>query len=106
MDSTGYFQARHFGPLGTHLYAIDRRRVVRFPVLGASSRVPPVGILVEDLLRVRFQISRFESLWSEAVGASSLSRQTRTAAWSAETELPPVSRNSGSLSVRRSDRWG
>jgi hypothetical protein len=75
--STSSLQARHFAPLATHQYVIDRRRVVRLPVLGASSRHSPVGILLEDPALVRAQISRFESLWSEASGELLPPRRTR-----------------------------
>ncbi|MGD0588035.1 MAG: helix-turn-helix domain-containing protein [Thermoplasmata archaeon] len=77
-SSTSSLQARHFAPLATHLYVIDRRRVVRLPVLGASNRHSPVGILLEDLSLVRAQISRFESLWSEASDEFLAARRTRT----------------------------
>ncbi len=75
--STSSLQARHFAPLATHVYVIDRRRVVRFPVLGASNRHSPVGILLEDPSLVRAQVSRFESLWSEASGELLPPRRTR-----------------------------
>lgn len=60
------FQVRHYSPLASNLYSIDRQKVIRLPAVGASNRTPPVGVLIEDLTRVRPLVSRFESLWTEA----------------------------------------
>jgi hypothetical protein len=80
-DLKNPIQVRHFCPLETHLYGIDRRRVVRVPVLGAPNRNAPVGILLEDVSRVRTQMARFEALWAEAGGTIIPPRQTRGMAW-------------------------
>ncbi len=85
-ETPGTLQARHFGPLATHMYVLDRRRVVRLPVLGPSNRNAPVGLILEDLPRVRAQVSRFESLWSEASGTLLPPRRTRTFAWRTHAE--------------------
>jgi hypothetical protein len=70
-------QVRHYCPLAAHVYTIDRERVVRLPTLGASSRISPVAVLLDDAARVRAQVSRFEALWAEAYGAVQPLRSTR-----------------------------
>jgi hypothetical protein len=70
-------QVRHYCPLAAHVYTIDRERVVRLPTLGASSRISPVAVLLDDSARVRAQVSRFEGLWAEAYGAVQPLRSTR-----------------------------
>lgn len=59
-------QVRHYSPMAAHLYVIDRRRVVRLPTLGATSRAQPIAVSVADFGRVRAQVNRFEGLWTEA----------------------------------------
>lgn len=63
-------QVRHYSPVASQLYSIDRRTVVRIPTLGASNRAPPVGVVISDRGRVQILVSRFESLWTEAAAAS------------------------------------
>ncbi len=72
-------QVRHYCPLAAHVYTVDRERVIRLPTLGASSRIPPVAVLLDDAARVRAQVSRFEGLWGEAYGAVQPLRSTRGA---------------------------
>jgi Sugar-specific transcriptional regulator TrmB len=75
--SSAALQVRHYCPLAAHIYTIDRERVIRLPTLGASSRVSPVAVLLDDAARVRAQVSRFEGLWAEAYGAVQPLRSTR-----------------------------
>jgi len=84
--NVGTLQVRHYCPLMTHAYTIDRERVIRLPTLGTSSRTPPVAILLEDAGRVRAQVSRFEGLWAEAYGAVQPLRSTRHAGVRARAE--------------------
>ena len=65
-EARGNLQLRHYSPLAAHLYAIDRRRIVRLPALGGSSRAPPVAVVLEDPANVRAHVNRFEALWTEA----------------------------------------
>jgi len=74
---SGSLQVRHYCPLAAHVYTIDRERVIRLPTLGASSRISPVAVLLDDAGRVRAQVSRFEGLWAEAYGAVQPLRSTR-----------------------------
>lgn len=82
-------QLRHYSPLVSHLYSIDRQRVVCLPTLGVSSRAAPVGVVIEDLARVRPLTNRFEGLWAESVAASRELRQP-------PGSLPEVVRNGSS----------
>ena len=66
--SAATIQIRHFSPVATQLYSVDRQTVVRIPTLGASSRSAPVGVALDDRARVQSLVTRFESLWSEATG--------------------------------------
>lgn len=63
-------EMRHYSPLASQLYSIDRQKVVRIPTLGATNRAPPVGVAVDDLSRVQLLVNRFETLWREASGSS------------------------------------
>jgi hypothetical protein len=63
-------QVRHYCPIASQLYSIDRQKVVRIPTLGASNRALPVGVAISDRARVQALVNRFESLWTEAAGAS------------------------------------
>lgn len=70
----GSVQIRHYSPLPSQFYSIDRQTVVRIPTLGASNRVPPVGVAISERARVQVLVSRFESLWTEAAGVSGVLR--------------------------------
>jgi Sugar-specific transcriptional regulator TrmB len=63
-------QVRHFCPVSSQLLSIDRQTVIRIPTLGTSNRAPPVGVAITDRARVQALVNRFESLWTEAAGAS------------------------------------
>jgi sugar-specific transcriptional regulator TrmB len=71
-------EVRHFGPLAGHFYVLDSRKVIRFSVLGNAGRAPEVGLLSVDASYVRSQISRFESVWAEAMPARVRVRSTRS----------------------------
>jgi len=58
---------RHYSPVVSNFFSIDRQRVVRLATLGVPNRKPPVGIAIDDPSGVRALVSRFESLWSEAI---------------------------------------
>ena len=60
---------RHYSPVVSNFFSIDRQRVVRLATLGVPNRKPPVGISIDDVNSVRALVSRFESLWSEAIPA-------------------------------------
>jgi len=60
---------RHYSPVVSNFFSIDRQRVVRLATLGVPNRKPPVGISIDDVGSVRALVSRFESLWSEAIPA-------------------------------------
>ncbi len=70
---------RHYCPIAGHAYTIDRQRVLRLPSLGASSRNPPLAVVIDDPGRVRAQVSRFEGLWAEGFGSVQPLRSTRGA---------------------------
>ena len=57
---------RHYSPVVSNFFSIDRQRVVRLATLGVPNRKPPVGIALDDASSIRALVSRFESLWSEA----------------------------------------
>jgi len=63
-------QIRHYSPVVSQLYSIDRQTIVRIPSLGASNRSPPVGLAICDRARVQILVNRFESLWTEAASAA------------------------------------
>jgi len=63
-------QVRHYSPVMSQFYSIDRRTVVRIPTLGVSTRSAPVAVAIHDRARVQALVTRFESLWSEATGTS------------------------------------
>ena len=63
-------QVRHFSPVMSQFYSIDRRTIVRIPTLGVSTRAAPVAVAIHDRARVQALVTRFESLWSEATGTS------------------------------------
>ena len=75
---TTTLQVRHYCPVLSQMYSIDRQRVIRVPGLTGSNRSPPVAIQLDDPARVRSEVSRFEALWTEAGGASQPLRSTRT----------------------------
>ncbi len=60
---------RHFSPVASNFFSVDRLRIIRLATLGVSNRKPPVGIAIDDLTSVRSLVSRFEALWSEALAA-------------------------------------
>jgi hypothetical protein len=60
---------RHYSPVASNFFSIDRQRVIRLATLGVSNRKPPVGISIEETSSVRALVSRFEALWSEALAA-------------------------------------
>ena len=61
-------QVRHYCPIVSQLYSIDRQTIVRIPTLGTSNRAPPVGVAITDRGRVQALGTRFESMWSAAAG--------------------------------------
>jgi len=63
-------EVRHFTPLGGHLYIIDGRTAVRFPVLTRLPREPDIGFVSEDPDFARSQVARFEAVWEAAVARS------------------------------------
>jgi Sugar-specific transcriptional regulator TrmB len=63
-------QIRHYCPVFSHLYLIDRQAIVRIPTLGTSSRAPPVGVVVTDRARVQAVVTEFETLWTAAARES------------------------------------
>jgi hypothetical protein len=67
--SAAPIQVRHYCPIASQLYSIDRQTMVRIPALGTSSRTPPVGVAIIDRARVQVLVNRFESIWTEAAGA-------------------------------------
>ncbi len=68
--NSGYVQIRHYCPVVSQLYSIDRQTVIRLSTLGASNRAPPVAVAVSDRARVQALVTRFESLWSDAGGST------------------------------------
>lgn len=62
----GSLELRHYSPVVSQFYSIDREKVVRIPTLHASSRLSPVGIATEGRVRIRPLIDRFETLWNDA----------------------------------------
>lgn len=62
------FELRHFTPLGAHLYVIDNRVALRFPVLADGSKEAGFGFVTRDPYFVRAQIARFEAVWVDSVG--------------------------------------
>jgi hypothetical protein len=88
-DRTAAVQVRHFTPVVGHFYITDARRVIRLPTLGVFGRAPQVAVVVEDLPRVRAQIARFESLWTEGSGALRAPRSTRSYGWRSLAEGTP-----------------
>jgi len=69
-DAADLVHIRHYSPLASQLYSVDRQKVVRIPTLGSPSRAPPVGVEVSDRARVHALVNRFESLWTESVRAA------------------------------------
>ena len=65
-------EIRHFTPLDGHLYIIDQRRAIRFPMLSSSPRGPDFGLVTEDIEFVRAQTTRFDWVWKEAVARGTL----------------------------------
>lgn len=59
-------ELRHYSPIVSQFYSIDREKVVRIPTLHASSRLPPVAVATEGRGRIRPLIERFETLWNDA----------------------------------------
>jgi len=70
-------QVRHYSPVLSQLYSIDRQTIVRIPTLGASNRAPPVAVAITDRPRVQHLVTRFEALWAEAVGANGMLKSRR-----------------------------
>lgn len=69
-ETSDRLEVRHYSPIASQLYSIDRQKVVRVPTLGTSGRAPPVGVVVEDRARVQPLVSRFDSLWAECLRTS------------------------------------
>jgi Sugar-specific transcriptional regulator TrmB len=90
---------RHYCPIACHAYTIDRQRVLRMPSLGASSRSPPLAVVIDDPGRVRAQVSRFEGLWAEGFGAVQPLRSTHGAGSRISTDPWVPSRADGDSQV-------
>lgn len=69
-DAKTAVQVRHYSPVLSQLYSIDRRTIVRIPTLGVATRTPPVAVAIHDRVRVQALVTRFETLWTEAAAAS------------------------------------
>jgi hypothetical protein len=75
----GGLEIRGLGPLASHLYVLDSRRVLRFSVLGfPAPSVTAPGLGTSDPVYVRNQVLRFESLWGAGIPASFERRSTRS----------------------------
>ncbi len=59
-------ELRHYSPIVSQFYSIDREKVVRIPTIHASGRLPPFGVATEGRVRIRPLIERFETLWNDA----------------------------------------
>jgi hypothetical protein len=82
-------QVRHFCPVLSQLYSIDRRTVVRIPTLGASNRALPVGVAIRDRSRVQALVTRFESLWAESTGSLRTLGSGHEPAWASSPGRAP-----------------
>lgn len=60
-------EVRHYTPLAGHGYVFDESSAIRFLVLSRRSKDPDFGLLSEESGFVHSQLSRFESIWEEAV---------------------------------------
>lgn len=90
-SSTEHLEFRHYSPLASQLYLIDRLTIVRIPTLAASTGAAPVGVVIDDQVRVQSLVSRFEALWTEATAAGRIPGSVR-----AESPRSRETKNHGS----------
>lgn len=109
-ESLPALSVRHYTPMLSHSYLIDGRRVIRFPSLGTLGRSPDVAIALGDFARVRGQISRFETFWSEAAASVGRPHSTRTYGWRPPNGAsvgpnPPYARTAYVMPYSRPGDW-
>lgn len=70
-------EIRHYTPLGGHFYVLDGRTAVRFPLPRCFPDDSAPGLLSKDPAFVQSQITRFESVWEDAVPPATTRRDVR-----------------------------